>query len=129
MTPSIEQPMSVQAEDAIDLATTYVAVELALTTPAPPRDDILFSGGDSRPSVADQTKALLAGLPPLLTACQDTVEAWEPKPKQMVLRMIQDSHALIERRPFAPNAEQAHAYLQLLARDTRVVTALVYRGR
>ncbi|MFD9072281.1 hypothetical protein [Streptomyces lasiicapitis] len=129
MTPHTEQPTTDQASDAIDLAATYLAVEVALTTPAPLRDDILFSGDDSQPSVAEQTKTLLSVLPPLLTACQDAVTSWKSAPKQMVLRMVHDGHALIERHPFAPNAEQAHAYLQQLARETRAVAALIYKGR
>ncbi|MFJ2774767.1 hypothetical protein [Streptomyces sp. NPDC087300] len=129
MSPNAEQHTTRRQVEDVDFGAICRAVACARATPPPPRnDDILFTGGESPyPSVADQIKELLAGLPPLLTVCQDAVAAWEPVVRQMTLRLIQDGHDLVERRPFAPNAEQAHAYLQQLARDTAAFAAIAYR--
>ncbi|MFD0416863.1 hypothetical protein [Streptomyces sp. NPDC127108] len=131
MAPNTEHTPIQHETGTVDFATIRLTVECALTTPPPPgTDDILFGGSASpHPSVADQTKSLVAELPPLLTACQDAVECWEAEPMEMAMGLIREGHALIKRLPIAPNAEQAHAYLQQLAQVTRAAATLAYTGR
>ncbi|ATM24823.1 hypothetical protein SMD44_p20040 (plasmid) [Streptomyces alboflavus] len=131
MYPNTEQTPFPHDEGTIDFAAIRLMVECALATPPPPStDDILFSGSASpHPSVADQTKSLVAALPPLLTACQDAVVSWETEPREMAMALIRDGHALIKRLPVAPNAEQAHAYLQQIAQVTRAAATLTYTSR
>ncbi|KUF17330.1 hypothetical protein [Streptomyces silvensis] len=116
--------------DALDYAALRRSVDEALAMLPPPDDgDIVFTGGQEPATTPELIDVLVSELTGLLVPCQLVTASWEPEPQAMVETMMHEAHALIERRPVAPNAEQAYDYLQALARATRALAVLAYPGR